>query len=94
MGDLIRVNFRPNHYSLRQAREFLGGGFFRKALFDWSLEELERTANAGEACLTDAGDAYSAILRFRQARLEVRPTESERASCQVIAFPVLRKAAA
>jgi hypothetical protein len=67
MGNLIRVDFNKGSrvMGLQDARRFLGSGFFRKALFDWSIEELTRTANAGEAWLTDAGEAYTAILNFR-----------------------------
>lgn len=65
---IIYVDFRKNKYPLKQAREFLGGGYFRKALMEWSIKELERSSNAGEACLTDAGLAYNAILEFRKRR--------------------------
>lgn len=72
MGTIIYVNF--GKYSLKQARRFLGSGFFRKALTEWSIEELERTANASDAYMTDAHDAYTAILRFRKAREQIGGT--------------------
>ena len=73
--------------TLKEARRFLGGGFFRKALLEWSLEELQRTISHPEACLTDAGDCYEAILRSRLSRMAPAGPEAE-----VIPFPE-RKAA-
>lgn len=65
MSNIIHVRF-PNHfkYSLKQARKFLGSGYFRKALMEWSLQELERTFNDPQ-CFTEAYDAYLAIYQFR-----------------------------
>lgn len=65
MGEVIYVNFRKPKYSLQQARQFLGSGYFRKALYEWSIEELESTVNHPEAFLTDAHEAYNAILEYR-----------------------------
>lgn len=90
MGQVIHVNFRKNSYSLQQARKFLGSGYFRKALMEWSLEELQRSANAGEAWLTDAGLAYTAILNFRT---KSKITE-EKPLAQVLQFPVQERKAA
>lgn len=68
MSNVIRVDFKRDRYSLKRAREFLGSRFFREALYVWSLDELRATANHPEAWLTEAEDAYNAILRFRISR--------------------------
>lgn len=55
-------------YSLKKAKEFLGPRFWKKALFEWTLEELEQITNHPQAFFTDASDAYEAILIFRKNR--------------------------
>jgi hypothetical protein len=77
MAVVIHVDFKNkkgnsviplSSYTLKEARKFLGSGYFRKALFEWSLTQLRMTANHPEAYLTDAADAYEAILKFRLQR--------------------------
>lgn len=77
MGIVIYGKF-PRQYSLKQARKFLGSGFFRKALMEMSLEDVERMANASEASLTDAWLAYGAIYRYRKLR------EQPNKPCEVV----------
>jgi len=87
MSNVIHVNFRKNNrpYPLRQAAGYLGRVYFRKALFEWTLQELENTAYA---TMTDDGvDAYLAVLRFRKQRAATGEP------CPVISFPVLKRAA-
>lgn len=75
-GEVIQISSHPRwkraypceQYTLQAARKFLGGGFFRKALLEWSIEELRGTIAHPECGFTDAFDAYSAILRFRLTR--------------------------
>jgi hypothetical protein len=38
----IVIPFPNRKYSLAEAKRFLGNHYFKKALFEWSLEELER----------------------------------------------------
>ena len=85
MDNVIRVNFRKyRNYSLEQAKGYLGNHFFKKALFVWSLEELENTAYA--TMTEDGVDAYLAVLRFRKSR-DAKP-------CPVIPFRIEFKLAA
>lgn len=85
MAVIIQFPNRPIP-KLKEVRKFLGGGFFRKALLEWSIEELKQTINHPESWLMDADLNYTAILRFRLDRLNPRP------DAEVITFPE-RKAA-
>jgi hypothetical protein len=71
---------------MKEARQYLGSGFFRKALFDWTIDELERTM-AG-SWLTDAELAYGAILHWRKGQ-----EENLHPLAQIIPFPQQKKAA-
>lgn len=84
MGIVIKVKFRKR-FPMRQARGVLGREYFFKALREWTLEELKRTA---EGCWMnfEAQDAYMAVWRFRAMR------EAPSAPCTVVEFP-MRKAA-
>lgn len=68
MSNVIVVDFRRGRMTLKEAKTLLGGTYFKKALLEWSIEELERTANHSEACLSGADAAYEAVLRHRLAR--------------------------
>lgn len=82
MSNVIFVNFRKNNppYPLKQAEGYLGRVYFRKALFEWSLKELENTA---WATMTDDGvNAYLAVLRYRRQR-----EADSRPACPVVYLP-------
>lgn len=76
LAEVIQIQSHPRWhrayvlegFPLKEARKVLGSGLFRKALFEWSIEELTATAKHPETSLSDAFDAYHAILRFRLSR--------------------------
>ena len=55
--------------SLSWAREYLEEDLFNSAMYEWPLEELERTRYQAEMYPTEAFEAYDLILRVRKRNI-------------------------